>query len=145
MQHTCHYDAYVPTVQGFVGCVMSTAGGQLLDLHEISSPCYIISHVYCLQGKGVSNAAVYLNGKQTATSDTDGSYTLYSITAGTYTLGVTASRLVFDDVKVTISSTKPHLPDLMASRYHLTSILSLFFHFSPFCHFLLFSHLTDHT
>lgn len=62
---------------------------------------------------GVRNAKVKLNGKEVATTDSDGKYTLNNIQAGTYTIQVTADELQFKDHIVKISSSNPALPDVV--------------------------------
>lgn len=59
---------------------------------------------------------MYLSGKQVATTSPDGAYTLESMKPGTYTLGVTAPRLKFDDAQVKITHSTPQLPPLVATR-----------------------------
>ena len=73
----------------------------------------LVSH----DGWGVANAKVKLNGKEVATTHTDGSYTLNNIKGGTYTIQVVADNLQFNDntVKVTLSDTV--LPDTIVANF----------------------------
>ncbi|XP_001654625.2 nodal modulator 1 isoform X1 [Aedes aegypti] len=68
-------------------------------------------------GPGVRNAKVKLNGKEVATTGSDGKYTLDNIQAGTYTIQVTADDLQFKDHIVKISLSNPALPDVVVSGF----------------------------
>ncbi|XP_062553237.1 BOS complex subunit NOMO1 [Armigeres subalbatus] len=68
-------------------------------------------------GSGVRSAKVKLNGKEVATTDNEGKYTLNNIQAGTYTIQVTADDLHFKDRIVKISLSDPALPDVIVSGF----------------------------
>lgn len=70
-------------------------------------------------GPGVRNAKVKLNGKEVATTGSDGKYTLDNIQAGTYTIQVTADDLLFKDHIVKISLSNPALPDVVVSGFKI--------------------------
>jgi protocatechuate 3,4-dioxygenase beta subunit len=66
---------------------------------------------------GVSGAVIRINGKQVATTDSDGSYTLKNIQEGTYTLQITASDLKFNDENVKVTMTNPKITDIFVSGF----------------------------
>lgn len=68
-------------------------------------------------GPGVRNAKVKLNGKEVATTDGEGKYTLNNIQAGSYTIQITAEDLHFKDRIVKISLSNPALPDVTVSGF----------------------------
>lgn len=67
--------------------------------------------------KGISGASIKLNGKQIATTDATGSYTLKNIKEGTYTIQVSAQDLQFQDHTVKISMTSPNVPEVHVSGF----------------------------
>lgn len=68
-------------------------------------------------GAGVANAKVKLNGKEVATTNGNGEYTLENIQAGTYTIQVSADELQFKDHIVKISLNNPSLPDVVVAGF----------------------------
>ncbi|XP_058830145.1 BOS complex subunit NOMO1 [Topomyia yanbarensis] len=69
------------------------------------------------EGPGVANAKVKLNGREIATTGSDGKYMLANIQAGTYTIQVTADDLQFKDHIVKIALSKPALPDIIVDGF----------------------------
>ncbi|CRK90119.1 CLUMA_CG003837, isoform A [Clunio marinus] len=76
-------------------------------------------HVFLSQQerKGIKAASVKLNGKQIATTDAKGFYTLKNIKEGTYTIQVSAEDLQFQDHTVKISMSNPNVPDIHVSGF----------------------------
>ncbi|XP_058459551.1 BOS complex subunit NOMO3 [Malaya genurostris] len=68
-------------------------------------------------GPGVASAKVKLNGREIATTGSDGKYLLDNIQAGTYTIQVSADDLQFKDHIVKISLSKPALPDIVVAGF----------------------------
>ena len=57
-----------------------------------------------------------LNGGELTKTRQDGSYSLDSMKAGTYSIDVHADRVYFDTTQVKITPTTPLLPDIVAAR-----------------------------
>lgn len=70
-----------------------------------------------INGKGVPKATIKLNGKQVASTRTDGSYTLDNIKASTYTIQVSVENMQFPDHTVKISAANPVIPDIVVSAF----------------------------
>lgn len=66
---------------------------------------------------GVGNAKIKLNGKEVATTHTDGTYVVTNIKTGTYTISVEADLLQFNDQTVKISTANPIIPDITVSAF----------------------------
>lgn len=66
---------------------------------------------------GVGNAKIKLNGKQVATTHTDGTYVITNIKAGTYTVQVEADLLQFNEQTVKVSTSNPIIPDIIVSAF----------------------------
>lgn len=74
-------------------------------------------------GKGVAGAKIKLNGKDVATTHTDGSYTLSNIQSGSYAIQVSAENVQFTDRTVKISSAEPKLPDILVNTFKVCGIV----------------------
>lgn len=90
---------------------------KLADSFEVTGFSVGGKVLHASDGPGVSNAKVKLNGKEVATTGSDGRYTLDNIHAGTYTIQVTANELQFKDHIVKISLSNPALPDVIVSGF----------------------------
>lgn len=66
---------------------------------------------------GVGNAKIKLNGKEVATTHSDGTYVISNIKAGTYTIQVEADMLQFNDQIVKVSTGNPVIPDILVSAF----------------------------
>ncbi len=66
---------------------------------------------------GVGNAKIKLNGKEVATTHSDGTYVIANIKAGTYTIQVEADLLQFNDQTVKVSTGNPIIPDITVSAF----------------------------
>lgn len=66
---------------------------------------------------GVANAKIKLNGKEVATTHTDGTYVIANIKAGTYAIQVEADMLQFNDQTVKVSTANPIIPDIIVAAF----------------------------
>lgn len=66
---------------------------------------------------GVGNAKIKMNGKDVATTHSDGTYVITNIKAGTYTIQVEADLLQFNEQTVKISTANPIIPDIIVSAF----------------------------
>lgn len=70
-----------------------------------------------VNGWGIANAKIKLNGKEITSTHTDGSYTLRNIKTGTYTIQTVADDLQFNDHTVKVSLSEPVLPDIVVAAF----------------------------
>ncbi|XP_055686792.1 BOS complex subunit NOMO1 [Lutzomyia longipalpis] len=70
-----------------------------------------------INGKGVKNAMVKLNGLDVALTQDDGSYKFENIKSGTFTIQVTAENVQFTDQNVEIAAGNPRIPDIIVSEF----------------------------
>lgn len=70
-----------------------------------------------VNGFGVSNARILVNGNDVTTTHTDGSYVLKNIKADTYTIQAVAEDVQFTDRIVKISLANPSVPDIVVSAF----------------------------
>lgn len=96
---------------------MGRDGMRLTESFEVTGFSVSGRVLQSADGPGVRNAKVKLNGKEVATTGSDGKYTLDNIQAGTYTIQVTADELQFKDHIVKISLSNPALPDVVVSGF----------------------------
>ncbi|XP_073985905.1 BOS complex subunit NOMO3 isoform X2 [Rhodnius prolixus] len=68
-------------------------------------------------GKPMSDASIYLNGKEVTKTGIDGVYNLESMRAGTYKIKVEKSLVEFEESEIKMSSTT--LPDLFPNKYRV--------------------------
>lgn len=66
---------------------------------------------------GVGNAKVKLNGKEVATTHSDGTYVISNIKAGTYTIQAEADMLQFNEQTIKVSTANPIIPDILVSAF----------------------------
>lgn len=66
---------------------------------------------------GIAFATVKVNGKEVTETKKDGSFTLDSMKAGTYSIDIVTHDVFFDTKKVKVSPNNPELPDIIATRY----------------------------
>lgn len=74
-------------------------------------------------GKGVAGARININGKDVATTHTDGSYTLSNIKSGSFAIQVSAENVQFADRTVKISAAEPKLPDILVNSFKVCGIV----------------------
>lgn len=74
-------------------------------------------------GKGVAGAKIKFNGKDVATTHTDGSYTLANIKGGSYAIQVSAENVQFSDRTLKISASEPKLPDILVNTFKVCGIV----------------------
>lgn len=72
---------------------------------------------------GVGNAKIKLNGKEVATTHSDGTYVITNIKAGTYTIQVEADKLQFTDQTVKVSTANPIIPDIIVSAFQVCGLV----------------------
>lgn len=66
---------------------------------------------------GVGKAKIKLNGKEVATTHSDGTYVIANIKAGTYAIQVEADMLQFNDQTVKVSTANPIIPDIIVAAF----------------------------
>ncbi|XP_063993834.1 BOS complex subunit NOMO3 [Diachasmimorpha longicaudata] len=73
----------------------------------------------------LSNAKIFISGKQVATTDTNGRYLIDKMKAGQYSLKIDAPDVKFDEVNVKISASSPELPISTPSSYKVCGTVTL--------------------
>lgn len=79
-----------------------------------------------LQGEGISNVTILLDGEVKAKTDLKGQYTLDKIKAGIYTIQAEHEHLFFEPLTdIGISVLMDKIPDLVFSKLHLCGKLNM--------------------
>ena len=58
-----------------------------------------------------------INGKEVAETIEDGTFTLDSMKAGTYTISIETRDVYFDPKQIKVTPNTPELPEIVATRY----------------------------
>uniref|UniRef100_A0A8C5HDQ8 Nodal modulator 1-like n=1 Tax=Gouania willdenowi TaxID=441366 RepID=A0A8C5HDQ8_GOUWI len=74
-------------------------------------------------GEGVSDATVSLNNQ--IKGNTDGSFRLENMTAGTYTIRVNKELMFFEPITVKIAPNTPQLPDIITTGFSVCGQISI--------------------
>ncbi|XP_063790451.1 BOS complex subunit NOMO3-like [Pseudophryne corroboree] len=77
------------------------------------------------EGEGVVDAVVTLNNQMKVITNTDGSFRLENMTAGTYSIDAQKEHIYFDTLTVKIAPNTPQLADIVAARFSLCGEISI--------------------
>ncbi|KAM4631893.1 BOS complex subunit NOMO1-like [Discoglossus pictus] len=77
------------------------------------------------EGEGVADAVVTLNNQMKVTTNTDGSFRLENMTAGTYSIDAQKEHIYFDTLTVKIAPNTPQLADIIATRFSVCGDISI--------------------
>ncbi|KAG8432961.1 hypothetical protein GDO86_017286 [Hymenochirus boettgeri] len=78
-----------------------------------------------LEGDGVADAVVTLNNQMKVTTNTDGSFRLENMTAGTYSIDAQKEHVYFDTLTVKIAPNTPQLSDIIAARFSVCGRITI--------------------
>nr|CAH7747742.1 unnamed protein product [Callosobruchus chinensis] len=76
------------------------------------------------RGKPVPNAKIYVNGQEVTKTDSEGTYKLEKMKAGTYKIKVEAEDLTFEEKIVRLNPSHQELPDILPSAFKVCGMVT---------------------